>query len=940
MTHPLLFFLLFAFAFCPVHGHMKTPSVLYDTITIGCEPDYPPYCILNSRGEPDGFAVDLFLRSAEHVGLNVKVEIGPWTSIRQRLSDGKIDALPIVADTRERKGLYDFTVPYLSLQGSVFTKTDRHKISQLSDLQNLKIYVMKGDNAEEYVRRNKLSRYIVATTTFDEAFRHLINDEADVVITQRIVGMEIIKRLNLRNVSPNDCYLPDFSTDFCFAVKKGDDELLALLNEGLSIVMANGEYTEIHKKWFGPLIEEKLSLAQILKFVLIILIPIVVLFSFIGLVLLRKQVKKRTRHLNEEIQLHERTLRELSEQTLLLKKSESQIRLLLNSTAEGIFGIDLEGNCTMINRAALNVLRYPDEDRLIGKNMHELIHHSRSDGSHRPKWECGMSLSFRSGQTTHEANDVFWRSDGTSFDVEYFSYPIREDEILKGAVVSFRDVSKRKKQERKLMESEAKFRAIFNSHTAAKVMIDPESLVIVEANSTAANLFKMHFDKTLRVRLYDLLPMPTTEIDAKIKELLARNNLNFELTLKKRDGSFLDLESYNHVISIANKNYILSVVLDVTGKRIIERQLRLLNRAVEHNPVMMMITDREGKIEYVNPSFSKITGYSNDDIVGKTPQILKSGFQSHSFYKNLWTTILSGQEWTAEMRNKKKDGSYYWENCIISPIYNNKFEITHFVAVKEDITQKKDLIRDLVVAKEKAEESDRLKTAFLANMSHEIRTPMNSILGFLELLQEPDFKKDIHADFLSVVQQSSDRLLNTINDIIETSELEARQVKVVLQDIVLNDLMSYLEKIFLPDAEKKKIAFRVVNRFLADFIFRSDKERLESILINLLKNAFKFTKSGYVEIGWYGEHGRIVCYIRDTGLGIHKDKLDVIFDRFTQAEVNETRSYEGAGLGLSIAKLNAELLNGSVWAESEPGKGSTFYLQIPIVTDRSSVMAL
>jgi PAS domain S-box-containing protein len=207
-------------------------------------------------------------------------------------------------------------------------------------------------------------------------------------------------------------------------------------------------------------------------------------------------------------------------------------------------------------------------------------------------------------------------------------------------------------------------------------------------------------------------------------------------------------------------------MVDITERRKSEKKLKLLSRAMEQSPVTVVITDKKGNIRYTNPKFTEITGYTQDEVLGQNPRILQSGKQSSEFYNELWETILSGNDWHGEFQNRKKNGDHYWESAVISPIVNDSGDIDYFVAVKEDITEKKQMIADLINAKEKAEESDRLKSAFLANMSHEIRTPMNGILGFTDLLKEPCLSGEAQKEYISIIEKSGARMLNTINDII------------------------------------------------------------------------------------------------------------------------------------------------------------------------------
>jgi len=242
-----------------------------------------------------------------------------------------------------------------------------------------------------------------------------------------------------------------------------------------------------------------------------------------------------------------------------------------------------------------------------------------------------------------------------------------------------------------------------------------------------------------------------------------------------------------------------------------------------------------------------------------------------------------------------------------------------------------DIEKNLVQAKERAEESDRLKSAFLANVSHEIRTPMNAILGFLSLLKEPRLEEEQRSEYIGVVNKSGQRLLDTINDIMELSKIEAGQVKVQQVEVNVSELMKYQYDLFLPQIRDKGLYFRLSENIPAKYMtIVSDQHKLEGILINLINNALKFTTSGFIEFGTYIVDEDIVFYVKDTGIGIPEDKQEAVFERFVQADLTLARKHEGTGLGLSIVKAYLELLNGRIWLESKPGKGSTFFFSIPL----------
>ncbi|HEY5500180.1 MAG TPA: histidine kinase N-terminal 7TM domain-containing protein [Bacteroidales bacterium] len=239
---------------------------------------------------------------------------------------------------------------------------------------------------------------------------------------------------------------------------------------------------------------------------------------------------------------------------------------------------------------------------------------------------------------------------------------------------------------------------------------------------------------------------------------------------------------------------------------------------------------------------------------------------------------------------------------------------------------------ELLVAKERAEESDRLKTAFLANLSHEIRTPMNSVLGFVSLLQEPGLTGVEKEDYVRVIKESGDRLLNTIRDIIDIAKIESQQMTLDYSFLDVNEMAITLHQIFNAEAEAKGLKFSeplLVPQEHA--LIKTDKNKIYSIMTNLIKNAIKYTKCGYVEIGQIFNSGNILFYVKDTGIGIAEDKRSSVFERFVQVDYSNTRSYEGVGLGLSISKAYVEMLGGKIWFESEVNKGSSFYVQLPVL---------
>ena len=354
----------------------------------------------------------------------------------------------------------------------------------------------------------------------------------------------------------------------------------------------------------------------------------------------------------------------------------------------------------------------------------------------------------------------------------------------------FSDITHRKQTEQKLKQSEEKHRTIFQNIQDVYFEMSPDS-TILEVSPSVTKISKYKREELIGHSIQKLV------VDEKIKniflELLFKRGelLDFDVPLKDKDGRLVYC-SVNVKTEKNKKGEVVKIIgslRDISERRMAREKISKLERAVEQSPSSVVITNLEGDIEYVNPKFCEITGYSKEEAVGKNPSILKSGEQEQAFYDNLWCTISSGKEWRGEFHNKKKDGTTFWEMASISPVRNHQDEITHFIAIKEDISDRKKWEQELQEAKEKAEESDHLKSAFLANMSHEIRTPMNAILGFSEFLKSDDISETNRREYVDLINTKGNDLMMIISDLIDISRIEAGDMKLASTYIYVNELV-------------------------------------------------------------------------------------------------------------------------------------------------------
>jgi len=352
-----------------------------------------------------------------------------------------------------------------------------------------------------------------------------------------------------------------------------------------------------------------------------------------------------------------------------------------------------------------------------------------------------------------------------------------------------------------------------------------------------------------------------------------------------------------------------------------------------------------------NPVTLKIFGCSLNDMIGKSLYDFSPPYQSDgilSTEKSLpyLNSAKNGTSVRFDWLHNRLDGTTFDAEVSLSRLKINKKVLLQ--AIIRDISDRKQTEKELINAKEKAVESDRLKSAFLANMSHEIRTPMNGILGFAEILKISDLSDEQQQEYIGIIEKCGIRLLNIINDIIDISKIESGQISVFISETNVNEQMEFVYSFLKPEADQKLIRFLYQNNTLSnEIIIKTDREKLYAILINLVKNAIKYTDQGSIEFGYdsslqhtQSNDGSITdsfdgskelrFYVKDTGIGIPNTRHDAIFERFIQAEIVDKMARHGAGLGLAISKAYVEMLGGKIWVESEVGKGSTFYFTLPL----------
>jgi len=625
------------------------------------------------------------------------------------------------------------------------------------------------------------------------------------------------------------------------------------------------------------------------------------------------------------------TLYKLAEEDL--RKSEDRFKTLSSLTTEGIM-IHEGGVIIEANFACAKILGYERPEDLIGKQGMEVVGFCR--GSREKVEEC---LRINSTETIN--GEIINRA-GKTIPVETRGIPF----VFQGRcvrLVTLRDISKRMKAENSLRASVSLLDASLES-TADGILIVNSERKIAKWNQKFLKMWHLsdeildHHDDAAVVKLIlKQLADPHPFLE-KIKHLYEHpEESSFDL-LYFNDGRVFERYSQSQRIGDEIVGRVWSF-RDITERKKAEETISMLAHAIKSISESVSITDMFDKTLFVNKAFLKTYQYEEDELLGNNINLVRSPNNSADLVKKILPATLKGG-WQGELINRRKDGSEFPVFVSTSVIRNEKQEPIALIGVANDITKRKQAEAELIQAKERAEESDRLKSAFLANMSHEIRTPMNGILGFAGLLKEPGLSGEAQAEYIRMIEKSGDRMLNIINDIIDISKIEAGVIKVKIKETNINEQMDYIHNFFKPEVEDKgmKLFFK---KTLPDkeAIVLTDREKLLAILTNLVKNAIKYTLTGYIEFGYHLKTERnqsyLEFYVKDTGIGIPEDRQEAIFERFIQADVVDKMALQGAGLGLAIAKAFVEMLKGKIWVKSNHGQGSVFSFSIPYNTGHS-----
>ncbi|KAF0095198.1 MAG: multi-sensor hybrid histidine kinase [Puniceicoccaceae bacterium 5H] len=511
--------------------------------------------------------------------------------------------------------------------------------------------------------------------------------------------------------------------------------------------------------------------------------------------------------------------------------------------------------------------------------------------------------------------------------------------------------------------SAARFQTIFDHSTSAIILFDKKG--VFDGNRAALQLLRCdRKSQLLGLQMVDFAPAcqpdgrSSEDKCREISELSMRQGYcRSECVLMRRDGTVFSVDLALTPVEVDERQGFLLTFSDITdykqvqadlrrSKEVVERALRELSShkyALDQHAIVA-VTDDQGVITYANDRFCQISGYALDELLGSTHALLKSGIHSQQYYREMWDVISSGRVWRGELCNRAKDGRLYWVESTIVPFKAADGTIERYVAIRSDITTRKEAEAAMRRAKEAAEEADRAKSAFLATMSHEIRTPMNGVVGMTQLLARTSLTPD-QREFVRTIEVCNSTLLALINDILDFSKIEAGRLELEHLTFDVRQCVEESLDLVSHSAAEKGLELALIFDPQVPATVVADATRLRQVLFNLLGNAIKFTAQGEVVLRVWSEmpeedadqkaKARLCFSVQDTGIGIAQERRDHLFKAFSQGDVATTREYGGTGLGLAICDRLVHMMGGEISLESELGQGATFsfYIQAEVAGD-------
>lgn len=994
--------------------------------------DFPPYEFINKDGEFDGFNVDLFYALAKELGLDIDLKLEPWYKIKEEITSGEIDVVMGVAVDLTRSATMNFGTPHGIMTNGIFT----HKnivAYKLEDLKKYSVAVQKGDIMYDLLLNNKYANSIIVAENLKEVLRLVEEGKADAALMGNYQGEFLIKSENFKNVVSRTSDIEPYR--YSIGVKKGEPELLWLLNSGLYQLKVDGTYDSLYDKWFS-VYDREMNYREMVPFFILSAIILVLLLFFVFVLNKRVNKSKRTQKKiekqlsavsrmapigigilsnhavikgndyfseitgfdqdeivgvpfklffqseDEYNDVYNYLIRKLktsdsaSLETKWRKRDDSSLYVHISVTPFEkeyseesmlltVTDVTAQRNALMelhvaderlknqLDNSPLGYLELDDKftiqawsvqaEKIFGWNKSEVMGKNIYDFDFVYRLDILQAENYLNKLLNNEeTRNVNRHRNNTKYGalvdcVWYNSAVYNEDGQLNSIFCLVNDVSDLKRAQNQVIEEQGRSQWVIEAAQVGTFEwnIETKEIIINDFYASLLGFTKGEASSFSIDRWVELIhPRDRERVMSSLNECLRKEEGSVEVEgrVQHKEGHYLTFVQKGSIIvkHEVNSKILTGILIDVSHIRKVEEFIRKLSVATDQSPASVIITDIEGNIEYINQKFISISGYSFEELKGEELRIFRPGHLSDSDYNTMLKTIKHGNVWSGEHKNRTKSRNVYWESVLISPISDEQGSIINFVVVAEDITERKAIQQELVNAKERAEESDKLKTVFLNNLTHEVRTPLNAITGFSEILYENLSSHDKNGFYADAIIKSSRQLLSMMDNIINVSIIETGKLSIHYSETDINQLLNgvYNQTTFVfskPEVELKIISLipRNTNKVLLD------QTKLYQILTNIISNGLKFTSKGVVEVSCKMDDNFIHFSVKDEGVGIPEAIKESLFDQFLQGDNALSGVNAGLGVGLSVVKSYLDLLGGSISFESEEGCGTTFNFSVP-----------
>lgn len=664
-------------------------------------------------------------------------------------------------------------------------------------------------------------------------------------------------------------------------------------------------------------------------------------------IILQSEVKKQTEVLRESLEIQDAinsALRLSIENVEPSKLAEKLINIFLKpKLTEGIEGIVfLLGDkdkryCAKIN-TGINEELFNRIDRLCSES----------------NWETDLRNLLENRNLKYKIYPINDKGKIRAYKVLIFKKDYKDNhhlEVYTSAYVKLiGSILQRISDQITLKEKEEMLSTVLESTLTGVITVDKNGAIQI-FNRAASKIFGYTNEEIVGQKFNVLLAKPLRSkhnnylkkyLETGVKNIIGVEHV--ELTAQRKNGETFPIEISVNETKLDNEHLFVASISDISRRKKNEYQLLLRNSAIDAAANLIIITDTEGIISYVNSATLRITGFSKEEIIGKKTSIFKSGKHDNDFYRNLWLTILSGETWNGRMLNKKKNGELYYEEMTITPVKDESGKIINFIAVKNDVSEKvkhekeiKEYLAQLEKQKKELEklneelkEANISKNKFFSIIAHDLKSPFSALLGYTQIFKEDfdELSREEIKEFTDAISTITRNIYQLLLDLLDWARIQTGRMELTQTNFNMYKIISNIISTLKPVADKKNIEIT----FNGDKSFNvfADENMIKTVVRNLISNAIKFThKNGRISIRLSKDGNKIICCVKDNGIGMSEEDMKKLFKLDVQHTSRGTDDEKGTGLGLILCKEMVERNGGEIWVKSELKKGSLFCFSLP-----------